>query len=54
MTSNPRSQTGTGVVVTELSADRVLAVSAERTPPGYDIGMAARTKIVAILRELVS
>jgi hypothetical protein len=54
VTSDQRSQTSTGVVVTELSADRVLVVSAERTPPGYDIGMVARTKTVAILQKLVS
>lgn len=47
-------QTSTGVVVTELAADKVLVVSAERTPPRYDIGTVARTRTVAILQKLVT
>jgi hypothetical protein len=47
-------QTSTGVVVTELEAGKVLVVSAERTPPRYDIGSVARTRTVAILQKLAS
>lgn len=45
-------QTSTGVVVTELAADRVLVVRAKRTPPRYDIGMVARTRSESVLQRL--
>ncbi|WP_143138616.1 hypothetical protein [Lentzea waywayandensis] len=55
--TNDRSsvpQTSLGVVVTELAADRVLVMTAERTPPRYDIGMVARTRSVAVVQRLFS
>jgi len=47
-------ETSLGVVVTELAADRVLVMTAERTPPNYDIGMVARTRSVAVVQRLFS
>lgn len=46
--------TSTGVVLTELAPDRVLVMTAQRTPPNYDIGMVARTRSVAAMQRLFS
>ena len=47
-------QTSTGTVVTELDANRVLVMHAQRTPPNYDIGMVARSRSELVLQRLVA
>jgi hypothetical protein len=49
-TSEPSSSIG--VTVTELAADRVLVMTAEKVPGNYDVGSVARTRSVAVLQRL--
>ncbi|WP_394615627.1 hypothetical protein JNUCC0626_38755 [Lentzea sp. JNUCC 0626] len=46
--------TSLGTVVTELAADRVLVMTAEKIPGNYDVGSVARTRSVAVVQRLFS
>lgn len=41
-----------GVTVTELAADRVLVVTAEKTPRNYDVGSLSRTRSETVVQRL--
>ncbi|MDX8142928.1 hypothetical protein SK854_12445 [Lentzea sp. BCCO 10_0061] len=51
-TSEPSNSIG--VTVTELAADRVLVMTAEKIPGNYDVGSVARTSSVAVVQRLFS
>lgn len=52
--SSAEDPSSIGVTVTELAADRVLVVTAEKTPRNYDVGSLSRVRSEAVVQRLFS